>query len=181
MTHPSPHVGQMRRWSLLGRDGSAGDSLRHPLILAMLALWVINDHILKSAFANTWTGKLSDIASLAVFPLLPVCAYELVCAYRGRPAHRVRALLLTSLVATGAVMVGINISAGCAECYRVGLGAAQWPFRALWGLTWEGAAPPLRSVLLTMDPTDLWTLPALALPWWIGRAHLGPPEQETSP
>lgn len=181
MIQPATDLGQTRRWSLLGRDGSAGDSLRHPLILAMLVLWVVNDHILKSALANTWTGKLSDIASLAVFPLLPVCAYELLCAVRDRPAHGVRALLHMSLFATGAVMVGINISESCAELYRVGLGAAQWPFRALWGVLLEDGAPPLHRVLLTMDPTDLWTLPALVIPWWVGRDPSGSLSQEETP
>lgn len=181
MTQAPPGSDQTRSWSIVGRDDSPGGSLRHPAVLAMLALWVLNDHVFKSAFANTWTGKLSDVASLAVFPLLPMCAYELVCAYRSRPAHRRRAILLTSLVATGGVMVGINICDLCAEGYRVGLGAAQWPIRALWGLVWEGTIPPLRRVILTMDPTDLWTLPALALPWWVGRTRREPPREETTP
>lgn len=144
----------------------------------MLALWILNDHILKSAFANTWTGKLSDIASLAVFPLLPLCAYELAWAFRGRVAHGSRILLHLSLFATGAVMVGINLSDGCAELYCVGLGVAQWPFRALWGVLLEDGAPPLQRVLLTMDPTDLWTLPALVVPWWVVRGPRASPPQE---
>ena len=163
------------------RANPAGDALRHPLILAMLALWVVNDHLLKSAFANFWTGKLSDVASLAVFPLLPLCIYQLICAYRGARAHRTNQVLWISLLATGGVMVGINISDLCADAYRMGLGAAQWPFRALWGLLWDGVAPPVAQVFLTMDPTDLWTLPALVIPWWIGREEPGLFESAAAP
>ena len=134
----------------------------------MLALWAVNDHVLKSALANAWTGKLSDIASLAVFPLLPLCTYQLLWAFRGLRTSHTNLVLLVSLVATGGVMVGINVSDLCAEFYRVGLGVAQWPFRCLWGLITDGSTPPLRRVVLTMDPTDLWTLPALIIPWWVG-------------
>ena len=153
---------------MLWRDGSAGDALRHPLVLAMAALWLLNDHFLKGAYGNAWTGKLSDVASLAVFPLLPLCVYQIGCAWAGLRPARSAAILAISLFATGAVMLTINVYEPAAEAYRVGLGIAQWPFRGAWSLWLEGALPPLRPVVLTMDPSDLWTLPALLIPWWIG-------------
>jgi len=146
-----------------------GESICHPLILGLLVLWAVNDHILKELFANGWTGKLSDVASLAVFPLIPMCVYQCVCALRGRAPLHADKLLLASLVATGAVMIGINISGPWASAYEIGLGAAQWPFRAMWDLLGGAEAPPLTTVVLTMDPSDLWTLPALWIPWRITR------------
>lgn len=141
--------------------------LRHPLILFFWALWLLNDHIFKAVFANELTGKLSDIASLAVFPLFPLAAYELTCFFlnRERP-HRTRVLYL-SLFATGFVMVSINISHSCAYAYCWGLGFFQWPFLTLKDLFVFGELHSLTPVQLTMDPSDIYTLPALTVPWLV--------------
>jgi len=55
---------------------SASAALLTPLVLASLGLWALNDHVLKEAFSSWWTGKLSDVTSLIVFPLLPVHQLE---------------------------------------------------------------------------------------------------------
>lgn len=43
--------------------------LRSPLFLLGLGLLLVNDFYLKSEYGNWWTGKLSDIAGLFIFPL----------------------------------------------------------------------------------------------------------------
>lgn len=43
--------------------------LRHPLFLFCLLLLVLNDHVLKQAYHNSITGKLSDFAGLFIFPI----------------------------------------------------------------------------------------------------------------
>jgi hypothetical protein len=148
-------------------QGRPGDSFLHPVILGFLFVWALNDHLLKAAFANVWTGKLSDVASLAVFPLIPVCCYEIGCAWRGVEARHTQRVLWLSLLATGAVMAGINTWQPMADSYRWGLGLLQWPFRSLWQLLNGAGAASLKPVFLTQDPTDLWTLPALVIPWWV--------------
>jgi hypothetical protein len=134
--------------------------LLHPAALLCLALWVANDHWFKAAAPGWVTGKLSDVAALGFAPLLPVALWEL-----SPWGHRGRAWVLgASLAAFGAVMVGINLWEPWAWAYERGLGLAQWPWfalRAWWG---ERPAPAPGLVALTMDPTDLWTLPALLLP-----------------
>ncbi len=45
------------------------DLLRSPVFLLALALLVVNDWVLKPAFHNALTGKLSDFAGLAAFTL----------------------------------------------------------------------------------------------------------------
>jgi hypothetical protein len=145
-----------------------GDCILHPLILGLLVLWAVNDHLLKDWWANALTGKLSDVAGLAVFPLLPLSVYEIVCGLRGRSPGHARAVLVASLAAVGAVMVGINTSPAWADTYRVGLGALQWPFYCAYSGLSGAELPGLVPVVLTRDPTDLWTLPALFIPWWVG-------------
>ena len=120
-----------------------GAVLTHPMTIAMLALWIINDHYLKAALGNELTGKLSDVASLAVFPLIPVAVYEIFCGLRGASTNRGLAVLLGSLFATGSVMVGINLWDSWALAYRVGLGLCQWPFYALYDLVTLQALPPM--------------------------------------
>jgi hypothetical protein len=43
--------------------------LRSPLFLLGLALLLLNDFVLKEAFGNALTGKLSDFAGMFIFPL----------------------------------------------------------------------------------------------------------------
>lgn len=155
------------------RAALPAEYLLHPLVLAMLALWALNDHVLKAVFANELTGKLSDVASLAVFPLLVLGVWDLLPRQRcARRRDRTRRLVLTSaVIATGAVMVLINTTALGAEAYRVGLGAAQWPFVALAHIATSAPLPPLHRVSLTVDPTDVLALPALVIPMWLGRGR----------
>jgi hypothetical protein len=150
-----------------------GDCIRHPLILSLLLLWAVNDHLLKPWLANALTGKLSDIASLAVAPLLPLCFYEIVCGLRRLEPVHARAVFALSLLAVGALMVGINTSQSVGDAYRVGLGALQWPFRCL--ISWFSGAdtPALAPVFLTRDLSDLLTLPAMCVPYWVVRQTRG--------
>lgn len=153
------------------RAGAApGDGLRHPLILGLLVVWALNDHVLKDHFGNQWTGKLSDLAGLAVFPVMLLSAYEIVCALVGREPRVRRQILWISLLATGTCMVGINLSAGWANAYALSLSLAQWPFQALGSLLTGDPTPQLATLKVTMDPSDLWTLPALSIAWWVGRS-----------
>lgn len=141
-----------------------GDLLLHPLALAALATWIVNDHVLKHACPSALTGKLSDVASLAVFPLLPIAAREIVLARTHASVAPSRVWSLTWIVATGLVMASINTIDLAADAFRWGLGIAQWPIRALI----EGALVDVVPVQKWMDPTDLWTLPALAVPLALG-------------
>ena len=79
----------------------AGAAIYHPFILLLLIIWAMNDHILKEIFANEFTGKLSDIAGLAVFPLLPYCSYEVMWSLCGWKTTHDRQTLLFWIFATG--------------------------------------------------------------------------------
>lgn len=140
--------------------------LLHPALLGSLGIWFLNDHVLKAAFHGGWTGKLSDVASLIAFPLLVVGALELL---RGRGLGRAELpLVVFWCLATGLVMATINTIPAAAWAYRHGLGFVQW-----LALGAPGAHP--HTVRLTVDPTDLWTLPSLAVPLglaWRRRAVL---------
>ncbi|MGE0790833.1 MAG: hypothetical protein AB7S26_34480 [Sandaracinaceae bacterium] len=139
-------------------------ALLHPVVLLSLAVWFVNDHFLKAALHDELTGKLSDVASLIVFPLLPVAAFDLWGRGSSR-AHDV--LLMASILATGLVMASINLFDAAADAYRVGLAVLQYPFLGLRSFE----LGPLRPVGLTMDPTDLVTLPALIVPALVGRSR----------
>jgi hypothetical protein len=145
----------------------AGDYLRHPLILLMLVIWILNDHLFKDMFGNALTGKLSDFAGVAVVPLLPLAAYELSCAYLKKTPRFHRPIFIASLLATAIFMAGINLFEPWADTFRMGLGFAQWPFRSVWWLLTEGRLPSVVPVFHTADPTDLWSLLALVVPCWI--------------
>ena len=44
--------------------------LLHPVFVGGLLLLLLNDHYLKAAYGNWWTGKLSDLAGVVFLPLL---------------------------------------------------------------------------------------------------------------
>ena len=133
--------------------------------MGMLCLWLLNDHLLKDLYANMWTGKLSDVAGLVVFPLIPVALYEFFCVWKNKSSTQTTAILHMSLLATGLLLIGINLSQTCSDlCCQV-LGTLQWPIRGLLNAVKGEAWPPLMPVSATPDPTDLLTLPALFIPF----------------
>lgn len=128
--------------------------LVHPLTLIAIALWALNDHVLKAALGNGLTGKLSDVTSLMVAPTLLTSATAVLGLFR----RHTRELLWFWCVGMAAVMATINCFDWAADAYRLGLGLAQWPLRCALALSLR----PLARVELTMDPTDLWTIPCAA-------------------
>jgi hypothetical protein len=140
--------------------------LLHPVALAALAAWLVNDHWAKAAARSPITGKLSDVAGLIVFPLIPVAALAL---WRRRTGGAPPGMTwaLGWLLATALAMASIKLLAPAAWLYRHGLAALQYPLVVIA----RGELPPLRPVHLTMDATDLWTLPALLVPWWLLRGE----------
>src|SRR5690242_17575868 len=43
-----------------------GSAMLHPLVLGAVAVLILNDHLLKARWPSWWTGKLSDVAGLAM-------------------------------------------------------------------------------------------------------------------
>ncbi len=140
-----------------------GAVLLHPLVLGSLVLWFANDHVFKPFHPCWLTGKLSDVTSLIVFPLLALAVVEM----HGVSSRRARTCwLLVCVSATGLVMATINLFEPAAFAYRWGLGTAQWPLRATRVLFGD-ALPAVQPVQLTMDAGDLMTLPALLVPLFL--------------
>lgn len=132
-------------------------SLLTPWALAAIAVMVINDHWLKALAPGLVTGKLSDMAGLAFFPLFLVELARLPGFVRRR--HSDRSLLLLTTLLTMLVFAAVKTVPLCAETYRVGLGLLQWPLRALAALLQHQPAPHLKRVHLCRDATDLIALP----------------------
>lgn len=144
---------------------TARAALLHPLVLGAIALLAINDHLLKGAAPGVLTGKLSDVAGMVFFPIFLAALLELV-RVRGR-------LVLGCAIATGLVFAATKTIPPAAEAYRYGLAVLQWPFHAVLSLLRGHGAPGVTPVAMTMDPTDLIALPALAVPVWLTRQRIG--------
>lgn len=143
-----------------GRPALPLGELLHPAALAAVLVLVANDWLLKPSPAPGWlTGKLSDVAGLAFFPLLLTAAFDLALLAAARLGAPVdfslrRWKLHTAIAATAAAFTVIKLWVPVAE-------AAAGVLRAL-GL----------DARIVADPTDLLTLPALAVALWIGRREL---------
>ena len=88
-------------------------ALVRPCVLVAVALLVVNDHVLKSAAPGVVTGKLSDFAGLAFFPLLLAAAAEMLGVRRG-----MRTIVIAT-IATGVVFASIKLSVSAGDVYRV--------------------------------------------------------------
>lgn len=152
-----------RAWTWLAGDdgprrgGLPAAELLAPLPLLALALLVVNDWALKPSTAPRWlTGKLSDVAGLAVFPLIVTASLDVVLAGVARLGARVdftlrRWKLAVACVATAGGFAAMKLSPAIARLVADALSATVIDSRVV------------------PDPTDLLALPAVALAWWHGR------------
>jgi hypothetical protein len=132
----------------------------HPATLLALALLVVNDWVMKPRFGpSAVTGKLSDLAGLALAPVVLSAALGLVLhasACLGAPVDPSlsRRRLIACTVATGAVFAAVKLDPCAAQLVATAISYAGRP------------------ATIYLDPTDLLCLPALAIAWWIGRDEL---------
>lgn len=131
--------------------------LLHPAVLVAMLVLGLNDHWGKQVAPGIITGKLSDCAGLAFFPVLLAVG---VSGISRRPL-RFRGLV-AAVFATAGVFVAIKVHPGATGAYQDVLAFLQWPLQAT-GILREGR-PFART-----DPTDLVALPFLLVPLWIGR------------
>ena len=159
------------------RLNHAGEGLLNPIPLAAIAVLLLNDHVLKDAFHNGLTGKLSDFAGLAFFPLVLQALWESVQTLLRRAWHPSRRALLVSALATALFFAAVQVWPPATEFYRWCLGALQWPVHALRA----GRLVVLSPVSVWPDPWDLMALPAVAIAVWTGwsrsRGPVGQPER----
>jgi hypothetical protein len=104
------------------------------------------------------------VAGLVFFPLLLATVARLVC-----PALRLQLIVAACAGLTALVFAAIKVWPLAGDAYRVGLGALQWPFRALGAALAGHGVPDLASVRLTADATDLYALPAVLGAVWLAR------------
>jgi hypothetical protein len=159
-----------RPLAIVARNGAApAEALLHPATLVALGLLVLNDHVLKAAFPGVVTGKLSDLAGLAFFPILVVSGWELVQALSGGWRAPSRRALAIAIGITAAAFTLVKTLPVAAEAFGWALGLAQWllalPVRALAG----GPLPEAAPAAVVVDPTDLVALVALVVPVWTWR------------
>lgn len=141
---------------------SASRALLHPIAIGAIAVLVLNDHVLKARFGGWWTGKLSDVAGLAVFPLLVVAGLELIAGMRvGRRA------VIAAAAVTALGFTAIKLVPAAGALYRIGLAVLQWPVRALVAIASGDAVPAVGRVHLTADPTDLLAVPFVLVSVWL--------------
>ena len=152
----------------------AGDALLHPVPVVAIALLVLNDHVLKEAWPGPLTGKLSDVAGLAFFPLALVSAWELLLAALRRWGGPSRPALVLAIAVTGAAFALVKTVPEATAAYEAILGALQWPFRVALAAIAGQLPPTPATVAAATDPTDLVALPGLALAWLVGRRRDAP-------
>jgi hypothetical protein len=134
----------------------------------------VNDHGFKVHLPGWWSGKLSDVAILVVGPLFLQGLWEHSNNLLGRPWGPSSRVL--------AAAVAVTVVAFCLEktvpwataLYRVLWGTLRWPWDALVGVLWGVGVPRWAPVAAVRDPSDLWTLPSVALCAVVHRDRCGP-------
>ena len=146
----------------------AGAGLLHPVPLAAVALLLLNDHWWKWSYGGGLTGKLSDFAGLAFFPLFLQALWELALTLAKRPWRPSRRALIACAVVAALVFALTQVWSPAGEMFRWALAALQWPFRALVRVVQGAGLPGVAPVKHTADVTDLMALPAVGLAIWAG-------------
>jgi hypothetical protein len=151
-----------RAWRFLAGDdgpdrpGLPLAELLAPLPLFALAVLLINDWVLKPTSLPFWlTGKLSDFAGLAVFPLVATAAFDVLLWIAWRLGANVDFTLRRWKLA-----VAIALTGGVFALMKLVPEVALAVARAIGFAFGHAAVMP--------DPTDLIALPALAFAWWWG-------------
>ena len=128
-------------------------SLAHPITIAAIILLLVNDHVLRILWPSWLTGKLGDVAWLAFAPIVLAALLAPFLPRRGNAA------MVIAMASVGLVFaLGNTVPAFLALILR--------------SLEWLSGIP----FRLQLDPTDLLTLPALALAWYVWRQPI-PPRQ----
>lgn len=136
--------------------------------MACMVVLVFNDHVAKDRWPSVVTGKLSDFAGLAFFPLLLVSLAEaLRWAFRREAWQLGRVAVLIACLATGVAFSAIKLWEPAGDAFRLANGVARWPVDAVVSLLGGEGLPALRPVRLVADPTDLVALPALWFSVWV--------------
>jgi hypothetical protein len=137
-----------------------GSMLLDPCFGLALLLLVVNDHVLKSAAPGIITGKLSDVAGLAVVPVLVVSLGELVGISRTDRQSRMRQLALWAVV-TALGFSALELWQPAARAYSLVLGAVQSLPRRLLASS-SGGTFVWAVARHVADPSDLLALPFCA-------------------
>ncbi|WP_244237175.1 hypothetical protein [Corallococcus llansteffanensis] len=156
-----------------------GSGLLHPAVLGAIVLLILNDHVFKARWPSWWTGKLSDVAGLAMFPVLLQALWEQATSRRAHAFRPSRAVLVGAVLLTGLCFGATKVSVEAGNAWSWALGGLQWPFHVL--RAWLGGAriPEVLPTQHTVDVTDLLTLPALLVALGLGwrRAAVALPEE----
>jgi hypothetical protein len=123
-------------------------SLTHPIIIGAVALLLVNDHVLRVESPSWLTGKLGDLAWLAFAPI--ICALVVGWLVPRRLPQQER---IVGLISFGFIGVWFALAKTVPTVHAVTITALD----AIVG--WHGT--------LGLDPTDLLTLPALLLGWYV--------------
>lgn len=139
-------------------------ALLHPVTLLALALWAINDHLLKGWGPSLLTGKLSDVTALMVCPTLLIGIAEWCAPVLVR--RRLRAVLATCCAAVGLFLIGLELWKPVELVYQYTLSHLYQAVRNSIALLSDSRGTAVVASA-TADVTDLLCLPALAFPWWL--------------
>ena len=150
------------------------DGLLHPVPISALAVLVLNDQVFKAAWPGPVTGILSDVAGLVVAPLALQATWEVLDWVRGTSHEPRQFVLAVAIVLVALGFTAVQVWEPATDAYRVGLGLAQWPFRATTALIGGFPVPGPTPAVAVGDAGDLLALPALGVTWWLGRRRAGP-------
>lgn len=146
--------------------------MAQPVTLATLLVLALNDQVLKAAWPGSLTGILSDVAGLVVAPLALQAAWEVLAWLRGTWHGPRQPVLAAAIVVVALAFISVQVWPPATDAYRVGLGLAQWPFRAAIALIGGVPLPDPSPVVAVGDAGDLLALPAIGITWWLGRRRV---------
>ena len=124
------------------------NSLAHPVSVFAIILLLLNDHLLRIHWPSWWTGKLGDAAWLVFAPFVLAIVVALFI-----PRNHPQQEQIVGLVSIAAIGIWFTLAKTVPAVHALTVNILD----NLVG--WQGT--------LGMDVTDLITLPALAVSWFV--------------
>lgn len=140
----------------------------HPLALLSLLVLIINDHLLKETYSNSFTGKISDFAGLVFFPLLLIALIEILYPLFNHSITQISGYTITRILLVVAIgYISIKSVQPFADLYSTILGVVELSAKALPKFVLGQPMGHFVPRRIIADPSDLIALPMLFVAWII--------------
>ncbi len=133
-----------------------GDLLFSLPVFGAVGLLVLNDNWLKRHYGSVWTGKLSDLSGVFLFPLAALSVLEGArWVFRRQPWEATGPEINCAVIVTIVGFAAVKLVPAVSDTYAAVIGGIRWVAKqAIGGGVYS-------TIQIAKDPTDILVFPIL--------------------